>query len=138
MPLLALGVKIIVLARWKGEKMAGNKTGKIGFMAVVMILLITMAAGISVVMTGCGDSTGHEESTVSSPGTAAGTPEDYKAVQDATESPVPAPSSETVTDEPGDTGQEIVPDSPAAVDCRFYDDGICTKTGEACTECIVP
>lgn len=118
--------------------MAGNETSRIVVMAVVIILLITMTAGITVVMTGCGDSTGHEESTVSAPSSAAGTLEDYKAVQDATESPGPAPSSETVTDEPGNTGQEVAPDSAAAVDCRFYDDGICTKTGEACTECIVP
>jgi len=118
--------------------MAGSKTSKSIAMTFVMILLITMAAGITVFMTGCGDSTGREESAVSAPGTATGTLEDYKSVQDGTENPAPVPSSETVIDEPGDTGQDTVPDSAAAVDCRFYDDGICTKTGEECTECIVP
>jgi hypothetical protein len=138
MPLLALDLKITILTRCKGEKMAGNKTGKSVVMAFVVILLITMAVGIAVVMTGCGDSTSHEESMVSAPGSATGTPEDNKAVQDSTENPDPASSSETVTSEPGDPEQEIFQYSAAAVDCRFYDDGICTKTSEACTECIVP
>jgi len=35
-----------------------------------------------------------------------------------------------------DDGGEQAAAAVTAVDCRFYDNGICTKTGEECTNCI--
>lgn len=39
-----------------------------------------------------------------------------------------------------DAGATVAPSSPSSVgpvvDCKFNDDGICTKTGEPCTNCI--
>jgi hypothetical protein len=47
---------------------------------------------------------------------------------------VPASSSPAQSTQP----QNSAPASDVkVVDCRFYDDGICGRTGEKCTECIL-
>lgn len=50
-----------------------------------------------------------------------------------------APESGSTAKEPEQSSQPAAPTagSISVTDCRFYDDGICRKTGENCTECIL-
>lgn len=89
-----------------------KKTGRLAGLA--------LAAGSLGWLAGCGSGTTGSEAT----------------------SAAPAPDTGSTAKEPQQSPQPAAPAAPATgaisvTDCRFYDDGICRKTGEDCTECIL-
>lgn len=111
----------------KAQELYGIQDGRIErgeFLKQAAILIgAVLVAGSFGAIAGCGDNTATVEKQAASAETL-----EQSTTQDQ--------SSANTQTNPSDGAQGSTPAQTSTVNCRFYNDGICEKTGEPCTHCI--
>ena len=116
--------------------MKSMKAGRVRKTAVMSVAALLFAVGVAAALTGCGTTApaGVAPQVVTGGPQAAGQP-------DATSPPTTTDTRDEADEQAPADAAPAPASSGAAVqesevnDCPFYDDGICTRTGEPCTDC---